>query len=127
MQAFGETDAPLVIDVNDVEMRALELDEMTITFSRLPRSTNLHSILRGLPGDRCPSPHWGYVISGRLRLHTATGAHDVEQGQAFYVEAGHTKEALEDAVVFEVSPTGAARELSEHLQRQIALAQGDSD
>jgi hypothetical protein len=127
MQAFSEADAPVVIDVVGVQMRAREFGDMTITFSRLPRSTDLHSILRGLPDDRCPCPHWGYVISGRLRLHTATGEHDVEEGQAFYVEAGHAKEALEDTELFEVSPTVLARALSDHLQQRLAVTLGESD
>ena len=42
MQAFSEADAPIVIDAVGVEMRAQELGEMTITFSRLPRTSMSH-------------------------------------------------------------------------------------
>jgi hypothetical protein len=126
MESFSETDMPTVVDIQDVQMRAVEAGEMAIARYRLPASTSLQSILHGLPGDLCPSPHWGYVISGRLRFHSDSGTLDVGPGQAFHVEPGHTMEVLDDAEVFEVSPVAAARRLHEHMERRVAAAQGES-
>ena len=53
---------------------------MTVTFYRLPTGADGRPLLQGLPGGRCHCPHWGYVISGKLRIHTADGAHDVLAG-----------------------------------------------
>lgn len=126
MESFSETDMPVAIEIADVEIRAVERGGMTIMRFRLPRSTNLRSILHGLPGDLCPSPHWGYVIAGRVRFHADGGAHDVGPGEVFHVEAGHTMEVLEDAEIVEVSPSGGARELLDHIRRRVAAGQGDA-
>lgn len=63
------------------------------------------------------------MISGKLRIHTADGPHDVPAGQAFHVEPGHAPEALEDTEMFEVSPTPESRELSAYLQKLAAPTQ----
>ena len=61
---------------------------MTITFYRLPVGADARALLEGLPGGACHCPHWGYLIAGKLRIHTASGPVDVEAGPAFHVEPG---------------------------------------
>jgi quercetin dioxygenase-like cupin family protein len=51
---------------------------------------------QGLPDHLCPCPHWGYMLKGRLRMKTATGAQIFKAGDAFYWGPGHAPEALED-------------------------------
>ena len=36
----------------------------------VPAGTDFGPLLKGLPNDRCPCPHWGYVLKGRLRVDT---------------------------------------------------------
>jgi hypothetical protein len=127
MQRFSMSDMPIVIDINEAEMRAVEAGEMTITRLRLPRSTNLRTIVCGLPHDACPSSHWGYVISGRIRWHTESGVMDVAAGETFHVEPGHTMEVPEDSEFVEVSPSATAAQLHGHIRRRIDLAQGEGD
>ena len=127
MQRFSMSDMPIVIDIAEAEMRAVQMGEMTITRLRLPKNTNLRTIVCGLPGDACPSPHWGYVISGRIRWHTETEVLDVPAGETFYVEPGHTMEVPEDSEFVEVSPTATATQLHGHIRRRIDLAQGEGD
>ena len=71
MEVFGSDDLPIVFEVPDAEIRSTDVGGMTVSFYRLPAG-DLRPILEGLPGDACPCPHWGYVVSGRLRLHTGT-------------------------------------------------------
>lgn len=127
MLAFDEADIPVVIDLEGMVVRMQEVGGMTLAFWRLPAGADLHALHRGLPGDRCPSPHWAYLISGRLRVHAADGAHVVDPGQAFYVEPGHVPEALEDTVIFQVSPTAPMRDLCTHMQGRIELEQAVTD
>ncbi|HEY6030060.1 MAG TPA: hypothetical protein VIU44_05835, partial [Gaiellaceae bacterium] len=60
---------------------------------------------KGLPDDRCQSPHWGYVVSGKLTYEFADHEEVIEGGEAFYVPPGHTlvTEAGTEMVFF--SPT----------------------
>ena len=65
-------------------------------------------MLVGLPDDLCQCPHWGYVLSGRLKLRTKDGEEFFEAGQAFYWSPGHAPMALEDSEYVEFSPTGSS-------------------
>ncbi len=70
-------------------------------------------------------PTLGYAISGRLRIHTASGPHDVLAGQGFHVEPGHAPEAGADTEMFEVSPNRESHEVGAYLaEASRALQQG---
>src|SRR5215831_10956479 len=47
-------------------------------------------LFRGLPDDRCQSPHWGIVVKGRLTFTYADGEDVIEAGEAYYAPPGHT-------------------------------------
>ncbi len=66
---------------------------------------DLSPFFKGLPDDRCQSPHWGYVIKGRLVYHTADRDIEITDGEAYYVGAGHTPEIFPDTEIVEFSPT----------------------
>ncbi len=126
MEVFGPDDLPVVFAAGKAEMRGKEAGDMSVTFYRLPAGTDARPLLEGLPGHSCHCPHWAYVISGKLRIHTAGGPHDVMAGQAFHVGPGHAPEALEDTEMFEVSPTPQSRELKAYLEGLAALSQEES-
>jgi hypothetical protein len=106
---------PIVVDEADVEIRAGEAGAFTISRVSLARGHDAREVFKGLPDDLCQCPHWGYVMKGRLRVWTASGASEVTVGQAFYWPPGHAPEALEDAEFLEISPTDQLRSLYEHL------------
>lgn len=122
MDVFGPGDLPLVFGVAGAEIRSAESGPMTVTFYKLPAGADGRALLEGLPGHGCQCPHWGYVISGKLRVHAADGPHDVVAGQGFHVEPGHAPEAVEDTEMFEVSPTPQSREVWAYLQGLTASA-----
>ena len=106
---------PVVVEEADVEIRAGEAGELTISRVTLAKGHDARTVFRGLPDDLCQCPHWGYVIKGRLRVWTTDGASEVRAGQAFYWPPGHAPEALEDTEFLEISPTDQLRSLYEHL------------
>jgi hypothetical protein len=119
MTGFSREDAPVAVEGNGVELRMREVGgEMTAAFVRLPRGADLRASLAGLPGDRCPCPHWGYVLSGRVRMHTADDAHDYDAGEVFYWGPGHAPEALEDSEYVDFSPTRQFTPVIEHIRAQ---------
>ncbi|MGE5290959.1 MAG: hypothetical protein ACM3ML_27940 [Micromonosporaceae bacterium] len=125
MEIFGPDDLPVVLEIGKAQIRSSEAGGMTVTFYRLPAAADARPLLQGLPGGKCQCPHWGYVISGKLRIHTASGPHDVLAGQAFHVEPGHAPEAVEDTEMFEVSPTSESREVWAYLEEASrALQEG---
>ena len=66
MTAVQREDAALTISSDDVELRTSEVGDMTLSFIRLRKGTDLGPALAGLPGDLCPCPHWGYMLSGEV-------------------------------------------------------------
>src|SRR5919199_4238376 len=105
MRAINRTDLPMAIEGGGVEFRADRAGEQTVAWVRLPAGTDLRPGLVGQPGDLCPCPHWGYMISGRLRMHTKDGSSEYAAGQAFYWAPGHAPEALTDCEYVDISPS----------------------
>jgi hypothetical protein len=63
-----------------VDFRAREAGEMSIARVKLSAGADLRPALAGLPGDMCQSPHWGYLLSGQLRMHTPDGSQNYNAG-----------------------------------------------
>ena len=106
---------PIVVSGDGVEIRATEAGELTVSLVRLAKGHDARPIFKGLPDDLCQCPHWGYVITGTLRVWTAGGSELCTAGQAFYWPPGHAPEALEDTDFLEISPTRDLRALHEHV------------
>jgi hypothetical protein len=115
MRALAPTDVPVAIDGNGVELRMTDVGEMTASFITLARGTDLGPALAGLEHDRCPCPHWGYMISGRLLMRTADGDQVYEAGNAFYWGPGHVPVALEDCSYVDFSPTEEFAAVIRHI------------
>lgn len=120
MEVFDPERLPVVLAAAGAEIRALDLDGMTVAFYRLPAGMDARRLLAGLPGGACHCPHWGLVLSGRLRIHTKEGSREVAAGEMFHVGPGHAPETLEPTEMFEVSPSAEAGEVWQHLQKQLA-------
>jgi hypothetical protein len=114
MRSIPREDVPVVIDDNGVEVRLRDEDGLSVGFVRLPAGADLRPATIGLPNDLCPCPHWGYIIKGRVRMHTLDGHQDFAAGEAFYWAPGHAPEALEDSEYVDFSPTEQFRPVIEH-------------
>ena len=118
MLRFRREDVPIAIQGGGVEFRKQSVGEMSVAFVRAARGTDLRPALKGLPGDLCQCPHWGYVLKGTVRMHTASGHEDYEAGQAFYWAPGHAPEILEDAEYVDFSPTAELDSVIHHIVNQ---------
>ena len=118
MRSIPRHDVPVAIADGDVEVRVLDQDGLMVGFVRLPAGADLRPATKGLPNDLCPCPHWGYMVSGKVRMHTPTGGETYEAGQAFYWGPGHAPEALEDSEYVDFSPTRAFVPVIEHIRAQ---------
>ncbi|MGW6862642.1 hypothetical protein [Streptomyces xanthophaeus] len=117
MVATTRDGAPVAIEGDGVELRMKELGgDMTVAFVRLPEGADMGPAVKGLPGDMCQCPHWGYLFKGRLKMRTPHGDEVYEAGEAFYWPAGHVPEALEDCEYVDFSPTGPFTEVIDHIK-----------
>jgi hypothetical protein len=112
---------PTEIDNGDLQTRYLELGEMAIRHARVPAGADMSPLLQGLPGDRCPSPHWGIVLEGSIHVELADGSVEtVRAGEVYHWPAGHTATTDEPVVFLEVGPVHQMRQFNEHVTQVFA-------
>lgn len=116
MRSLRSDDVPVVIKDDNVEVRMTDVGEMTVSYIRLAAGTDLGPAFVGLDGDRCPCPHWGYMLDGTLRMRTADGDQTYRAGDAFYWAPGHVPVAETDCAYVDFSPTEAFVPVIRHIQ-----------
>lgn len=109
-------DMPIEVRDGDLITRYAEWGDLAVRHLDLPAGTDLVPALKGLPNDRCASPHWGMILEGALHLEHADGQRDVAHaGEAYFWPAGHLAWTDERTVFFEVGPVAEMRRVHEHL------------
>ena len=107
-----------------MEGRYEELGRYTVGFETFHQDANAAPPMKGLPDDRCQSPHWGYVLSSQLTLTYADRQESHEAGDAYYAPPGHTPAVAAGTEVIEFSPTEEYGRTMEVIGRNLAVMQG---
>ena len=77
-------------------------------------------LLQGLEDDLCQSPHWGYLIKGRLTVSYKNGeAEAVNSGDLFYWPPGHTVKVDKDAEIILFSPQHEHTQVLDHINSKL--------
>ncbi|MEX0834852.1 MAG: hypothetical protein WD010_02085 [Nitriliruptor sp.] len=114
-------DLPIELKQGELVTRYVEWGDMGVRYARVPAGTDMSPVLEGLPGDRCPSHHWGIVLEGAITILDQDGAEETTSaGEAYYWPAGHTASTLVDTVFLEVGPVETMRQFSEHAKAKFA-------
>ncbi len=100
--------------------RQAEWGEMRVGYETYLADFDDEELLRGLPGDRCPCPHWGYLVAGRMTVRYADHDEVVEAGELYYMAPGHTMRAEAGTVLIEFSPRDEFRKLAEIAEKNLA-------
>ena len=115
------TELPVEVQQGSLVTRYVEWGDMAVRYARVPAGTDMGPVLQGLPGDRCPSPHWGIVLEGAVHVTDADGTEEVTRaGEAYYWPAGHTARMEVETVFLEIGPVAAMRQFSEHAKAKFA-------
>jgi hypothetical protein len=101
--------ASRVAALGPVEMRSEELADYLVEFATFRADADATPFFSGLPGDRCQSPHWGYVLRGRLTLRYADREEVYDAGDAYYAPPGHVPIVTAGTETVEFSPAEAYR------------------
>jgi hypothetical protein len=81
-----------------------------VSFTTVLEDLDATPLMKGLPDDRCPCPHWGYVLKGKMTARYAEGDEVYEAGDAFYSPPGHVPVQHEPGTEFVwVSPSEELR------------------
>jgi hypothetical protein len=114
-------DLPVEVAQGELVTRYVELGDMAIRHASLPAGTDMGPVLQGLPGDRCPSPHWGIVLKGSIELTHADGTQELARsGEVYYWPAGHTGVSEEGVTFVEIGPVAEMRAFSQHARKLFA-------
>ena len=105
MPAFSKDTAPNVQDAGPAVDRGGELEGYTADFVTIRQAHSLAAMLKGLPGDSCQCPHWGYLLSGRITVSYADHEETYQAGDAFYMPPGHVPAAETGTEFLQFSPT----------------------
>jgi mannose-6-phosphate isomerase-like protein (cupin superfamily) len=109
-------------DLGVMESRSEQLDGYTVEFTTFREDADGTPVFKGLPDDRCQSPHWGYVVRGRLTFRYAGHDETYEAGDAYYAPPGHIPVVTAGTEVVEFSPTDEYNRTLEVIARNMAAA-----
>lgn len=111
---------PLEMQVDGIETRGVAWGEQLMRHIDLPAGVDFTPLFKGLPGDMCQCPHWGFVLTGSISLRYADGSEEVTRaGEAYYWPAGHTGWTDEGVTFLEVSPASELQPVLEHLAAKM--------
>jgi len=114
--------APQTEDMGVLLGRYGELDGYTVGFEEYREDADATPFFKGLPDDRCQSPHWGYVVSGRVTFRFADREESYEAGDAYYAPPGHIPVVTAGTELVEFSPTDAYRATMAVVGANLAAA-----
>jgi hypothetical protein len=116
---------PLVEDYGeDFRSRLVEWGGMIVSYETFPQGVDATPLFKGLPDDMCQSPHWGYILKGRVRVKRPNGDEVLRTGDVYYLEPGHVPVFEQDTEVLEFSPKAKYQRTIDVAARNIAAMQG---
>ena len=104
-------------------IRGSDWGDLRSAFVSMPAGTDARPLFKGLPDDRCPAPHWGYVIKGQLRVIYADREEVLRAGDLYYLPPGHAAIVEEEFEAVEFSNPVAHEQVLDVVRRNAAMAQ----
>jgi hypothetical protein len=123
MPGISKQSAAEIDDYGPVEDRHQDINGYTVDFVSFRQDVDGTPLLKGLPDDRCPCPHWGYVLKGRLTYRFADHEEIFEAGDAFYLPPGHTPEAEAGSELVQFSPSEQLQAVDEAMMKNMKAMQ----
>jgi hypothetical protein len=109
---------PVTLTLPGVTIRSTAWNGMAAIYVQLSKGTDFTPALKGLPGDLCECPHWGFVTKGALHLRYGDGQEETARaGDLWYTPPGHTAWCDEDCEYIEFSPEQEYNSLIEHVRK----------
>ena len=103
--------------------RGTDWGDLRATVVSMPAGTDARPLFKGLPNDRCPAPHWGYVIKGQIRIIYADREEVVRAGDPLLPAVGPHCCGRRDFESVEFSPQAAHEQVLDVIKRNAATVQ----
>ena len=95
---------------------ATGLGKISGEYFSLSAGVDTTPLFKGLEGDMCQSPHWGFVLCGQLTTANAEGIREtVNANDLFYWPPGHNVKVDADAEIVMFSPQHEHSHVINHM------------
>ena len=119
----SRNELPVMLEAGPNQIRGIDWGGMRVALVSVPAGADFGPLLKGLPNDRCPGEHWGYVLKGRLRITHADNREEImAAGDFYHMPPGHTGVAEEATDFIEVGEPGAHQQFIDQARKNIGLA-----
>ena len=123
----SQDEIPAKIDVPGAVARQLGgfgdatgLGKMGGEWFSLGAGTDIQPLLKGLQGDACQAPHWGYMLSGELVVTYTDGKVETcVERDLFHWPPGHSVRVVKDSEVILFSPLQEHTLVMDHMLRAM--------
>jgi hypothetical protein len=101
-----------------------EVEGYRIQFVEFRQEADGTPLLKGLPGDHCNCPHWGYVLKGKMTYRFDDRDEVFVAGDAFYLQPGHIPIAEAGTEILQFSPSLELEAVSSAMVANMKAMQG---
>ena len=103
-----------------MESAMAQIDGYAIEIERWDVDMDFAFAFQGLPDDRCPASHVGYVVSGKVTIRMADGSEEVfEGGDAYVLHPGHIPSVSAGSEFVTFTPIDEAEAMRPVVQRNM--------
>jgi hypothetical protein len=96
-------------------------DTLSAEYFTLSAGVDTTPLFKGLDGDLCQCPHWGYVLRGQITTTDKTGAQEtVQANDLFYWPPGHNVKVDADADIIMFSPQREHIMVIDHMINKVS-------
>jgi hypothetical protein len=78
------------MESEDYSIREACWGTMHIEHGTFKRTVDVAPLLKGLPGGRCQSDHWGYILKGSIKVKYPDREEVIRAGDTYHIEPNHT-------------------------------------
>ncbi|CDX52044.1 conserved hypothetical protein [Mesorhizobium plurifarium] len=94
-------------------------DQISAEHFSLSKGVDTTPLFKGLDGDCCQCPHWGYVLEGEITTTNSQGRQEtVRKDDLFYWPPGHNVRVEEDAAIIMFSPQHEHSHVIDHMVKK---------
>jgi len=95
-------------------------DTISGEYFSLSAGVDTTPLFKGLEGDSCQCPHWGFVLRGQITTTAADGTQEtVNADDLFYWPPGHNVKVDADAEIVMFSPQREHTHVIDHMLEKV--------
>ncbi|OGD45661.1 hypothetical protein A3K70_00810 [Candidatus Bathyarchaeota archaeon RBG_16_48_13] len=107
------------MDTEEMTMFEGVWGEMHVEYDIFKKRFDVTPLLKGLPNDRDPCPHWGIVLKGQVTMMVGGKKEIVKAGDAYYAPPGHSGIFEAGTELWEFSPNDKLKKSMEVMMRNM--------